>query len=231
MQTPLDKDGEEIIVGLRKERIEALHDGIYAVAMTLLVLELHVPSSARGFSDFVRQLSAESVQFGAAAIAFSVVGLMWLNNYYRSSMIVRVDFTHLALTVAAAGTIVLVPFSTKALADYWVFPWGIAVFSWNIFLAVILYVVAAHHYIRYLIPKRVDRVFLRQNARFMWLFAALSGIVVPAIAFVSPLGAVIVILAAAGFNVVAMVRMQPRYIVAHRIAMLHAEDDLRAVPT
>jgi uncharacterized membrane protein len=151
-------EGEGFVAtGLRKDRIEALHDGIYAVAMTLLVLDVHVPHGATTFADFVAQLHGELAQFGAAAIAFSVVGLMWLNNYYRSSMIVRVDFVHLALTLAAAGMIVLVPFSTRALAEYWVYPWGIALFSWNIFIAIMLYVTAAHHYIKFLIRSKSIR--------------------------------------------------------------------------
>lgn len=219
---------EFIATGLRKERIEGLHDGIYAVAMTLLVLDLRVPTGAATFGQFVQHLHGELPQFGAAAIAFSVLGLMWLNNYYRSSMIVRVDFTHVALTLAAAGMIVLVPFSTRALAEYWMHPWGVTLFSWNIFLAIMLYVAAAHHYVRFLIPKQVDRRFLRQNVMFMWFFAAISGIVVPAIAFANALAAVVSIPVMAVFNIVAMVRMQPRFIAAHQLAILHAEDDVRA---
>jgi uncharacterized membrane protein len=212
-----------IATGLRKERIEALHDGIYAVAMTLLVLDVRVPHGATTFAQFVQQLHSESAQFGAAAIAFSVVGLMWLNNYYRSSMIVRVDFIHLALTLAASGMIVLVPFSTRALAEYWVYPWGVALFSWNIFLAIVLYVSAAHHYVRFLIPKQVDQGFLRQNLGFMWAFALVAGVVVPALAFVSSLAAVILIPVMGVVNIIAMIRMQPRFVAAHRVALLHAE--------
>ena len=219
-----------VATGLRKERVEALHDGMYAVAMTLLVLDLRVPLGATTFARFVQQLHAESSQFGAEAIAFSVVGLMWLNNYYRSSMIVRVDFFHLALTLAAAGAIVFVPFSTRALAEYWVYPWGIAFFSWNIFCAILCYVCAAHHYVRYLIPKQVDRRFLQQNVSFMWAFAAASGIVVPGLAFVNTVAAVVAIPVLAAFNVVAMVRMQPKFIAAHRQALLHSEDDIRLSP-
>lgn len=213
--------------GLRKGRIEALHDGIYAVAMTLLVLDLHVPQGAQTFAAFVRQLRGEGPQFAAAAIAFSVVGLMWLNNYYRNSMVVRVDFTHIALSLAASGAIVLVPFSTHVLAEYWVYPWGITIFSWNIALAVLLYVASAHHYIRHLIPRQVDPAFLRHNLLFMWFFAIVSAAVVPALAFVSTLAAVASIVVFAALNVVAMLRMQPKYIEAHRVAVLHEEDDLR----
>lgn len=223
--------GEDFIAtGLHKDRIEALHDGIYAVAMTLLVLDLRVPVGAVSFGEFLHSLHVELSQFGAWAIAFAVVGLMWLNNYYRSSLIVRVDFVHLSLTIMAAGAIILVPFSTRALAEYWIYPWGVAMFSWNIFLAVILYIAAAHHYVRFLVPKQVDQKFLRQNVFFMWAFAAVSGVIVPALAFVNTLAAVITIPIIAALNIVAMMRMQPKFIAAHRIAVLHAEDDLR-LPT
>jgi len=214
--------------GLRKERIESLHDGIYAVAMTLLVLDIHVPHGVQSFGEFLRALHGELPEFGAAAIAFSVVGLMWLNNYYRSAMIARVDFTHLALTLAAAGMVVLVPFSTRVLAEYWEFPWGIALFSWNICLAILLYVCAAHHYVRFLIPKEVDRQFLAQNLKMMWAYAVLSGLIVPALAFLNPVAAVVLIPFMAFLNVIVMLRMQPRFIAAHRLSVLHAEDDLRS---
>lgn len=221
---------ENLVTGLKKDRMEALHDGIYAVAMTLLVLNLHVPHGVTSFADFLRQLNVELPQFGAGAIAFSIVGMMWLNHYYRSSMVVRADFMHLALNIAAAGVIVLVPFSTSALAEYWVHPWGIAFFSWNICLAIVLYAVSATHYVRFLIPKQVDQNFLRWNVAFMWFFALMSGIIVPGLALVSPVAAVLLIPIFAVVNLATMNRMQSRFIEGHLIARAHAEDDVRSLP-
>jgi len=221
---------ERLATGLQKDRMEALHDGIYAVAMTLLVLNLHVPHGVTSFADFLRQLNGQLPEFGAGAIAFSIAGLMWLNHYHRSSMVVRADFTHLALNIAAAGMIVLVPFSTSVLAEYWVHPWGIAFFSWNICLAVVLYAIAATHYVRHLIPKQVDQDFLRWNVAFMWFFAVVTGIIVPGLAFVSPLAAVLTIPVLAIFDIVAMSRRQQRFHAAYRIAKAHADEDLQAPP-
>ena len=221
---------ESLVTGLKKDRMEALHDGIYAVAMTLLVFDLHVPHGITSFADFLRQLNVELPQFGAGTIAFLIVGMMWLNHYYRNSMVVRADFMHLAINIAAAGVIVLVPFSTSALAEYWVHPWGITFFSWNICLAIILYAIGARHYVRFLIPKQVDQKFLRWNLAFMWFFALMSGLIVPGLALVSPLAAVLVIPVFAVFNLVTMNRMQSRFIEAHLIAKAHAEDDGRLLP-
>lgn len=218
---------EYIPTGLRKERIEALHDGIYAVALTILILDVHVPHGASTFGQFVRLLNGQLPQLASAAIAFSVVGLMWLNNYCRSSLLVRVDIPHLVLTLAAAGTIVFIPFSTRALAEYWMHSWGIVLFSWNICLAILFYMAATQHYFRYLVPKHVDQRFLRENLVMIWAFAAISGIVVPVLAIFSTTVALVSIPIIMTVNLISMFRMQPQFIAAYRVAALHAEDDLR----
>lgn len=220
-------DGPRIATGLKKDRQDALHDAIYAVAMTLLVLNLHVPQGAVSFVDFMRQLHGQLPEFYAGAIAFSVAGVMWLNNYYRSSLVVRADFTHIVLTIAAAGIVVLFPFTAQALAEYWVNPWGNTVFSWNIALAAFLYSVAATHSVRYLIPKQVDQRFLRVNLAYQWFYTFGAAIIVPALALLSPLVAVLIIQLFLVVNLIRLARIQPRFIEAHRIAQAHAEDDLR----
>jgi uncharacterized membrane protein len=167
----------------------------------------------------------------SATMAFSVVGLMWLNNYYRSSLIARVDLMHLVLTLGAAGTIVFIPFSTRALAEYWMYPWGIVLFSWNVCLAILFYVAATHHYVRFLVPKQVDRRFLRQNIFYSWVFAAISGVFVPALAIVNTTAALVCIPLVMVASVVSMFRMQPQFITAYRGVALHGEDDLRVSET
>jgi uncharacterized membrane protein len=221
---------QNIAVGLKKDRVEALHDAIYAVAMTLLVLNLHVPEGVTSFGDFVRQLHAQLPQFLAGAIAFSVVGLIWLNNYYRNAMVMRVDLTHITLDIAAAGMIVLVPFSTRALEEYWVHPWGIAIFSWNVCAAILLYIAETVHDIRHLIPEQVDQKFLRLNLTLLWLYAFLTGVFVPALALLSPLAAVIMIPVVTLVNLYSRARLQPGFVQAHMVALAHEEDVRAGLP-
>ena len=133
----------------------------------------------------------------------------------------------LVLTLAAAGTIVFIPFSTRALAEYWIHPWGIALFSWNVCLAISFYMLAAHHYVRFLVPKQVDQEFLRQRIVFMLAFAAITGIFVPALAIFNTMAAVVSIPIIMIGNIISTLRMQPQFITAYRVVALHAEDDLR----
>lgn len=213
-------------MGLKKGRVEALHDAIYAVAMTLLVLNLQVPHGATSFGDFFRLLQSQLPEFYAGGIAFAIVGMMWLNNYYRNAMVPRVDFTHIALDIAAAGTVVLVPFSTRVFAEYWMYPWGFIIFSWNICIAILLYIAAATHDAKYLIPKQVDPKFVRLNLAYMWFFAFMSGLLVPAISLISPLAALVGTGLFALVNLYSRVRLQPRFVEAHQLALAH-EDDVR----
>jgi len=218
---------ENIAVGLKKDRVEALHDAIYAVAMTLLVLNLHVPAGVTSLGGFIQLLHAQLPEFVAGAIAFSVVGLIWLNNYYRNAMVMRVDLTHIILDIAAAGMIVLVPFSTRAMAEYWAYPWGITIFSWNICAALLLYIAESVHDIRYLIPKQVDQKFLRLNLALLWLYASLTGVFVPALSLLSPLAAMCMIPVVTALNLLSRARLQPRFVEAHQVALAH-EEDMRA---
>ncbi len=194
--------------------------------MTLLVLNIHVPEGATSFGDLLRLLHAQLPEF-VAAIAFSVVGLIWLNNYYRNAMVMRVDLTHITLSIASAGMIVLVPFSTRAMAEYWVHPWGITIFSWNICAALLIYIAEAAHDIRYLIPKQVDQQFLRLNLALLWLYAFLTGVFVPALSLASPLAAMLMIPVVTVINLYSRARLQPRFLKAHEVALAH-EEALRA---
>jgi len=219
---------ENVGTGLKKDRVEALHDAIYAVAMTLLVLNLQVPQGATSFGDFTRLLHAQLPEFLAGAIAFSVLGLMWLNNYYRNAMVMRADLTHTLLDIAAAGMVVLVPFSTRAMAEYWVHPWGIIIFAWNICAALLLYIAEAVHDIRYLIPKQVDQQFLRLNLRLLWVYAFTTGLLIPALSLLSPLAAMLMIPVVTIVNLLSRARLQPRFVEAHRVALAYEEDTLAA---
>jgi len=218
----------ENIAGLKKGRVEALHDAIFAVAMTLLVLNLDVPQGATSFGDFLRLLHAQLPSFCAGAIAFAIVGLVWLNNYYRNAMVMRVDVTHITLDIAAAGTIVLIPFSTRVLAEYWMHPWGVTIFSWNICAALLLYIAEGAHDVKHLIPKQVDQKFLYLNLRLLWLYAFMTGVLVPAVALVSPLAAILMIPVVSILNFYSRARLQPRFIEAHRVALAYEEDTLAA---
>ena len=76
-------------------RVEAFSDGVFAIAITLLVLELHPPQSG----DLWAGLIHEWPQFAAYLTSFVIIGIMWANHHSMFRQIVRSDRVLLFLTL------------------------------------------------------------------------------------------------------------------------------------
>jgi len=96
-------------------RTEAFSDGVLAVAITLLVLDLKVPLVE---SDLLAALLRGWLPAAAFAVSFATIGIIWVNHHGVFDRLVRVDRTLLYLNLALLMTVVLIPFSTALLADY-----------------------------------------------------------------------------------------------------------------
>ena len=96
-------------------RLEALSDGVFAIAITLLVLDLHVPHVEHGL---LAALGREWPTFLAYVTSFLMILIMWMNHHALMQNIGRSDqrlqlFNGLLLMVVS-----LFPFPTSLLADY-----------------------------------------------------------------------------------------------------------------
>ena len=98
-------------------RVLALSDGIFAIALTLLVFNLTTRrgSSLPGFSKTLHELASE---FQAAAISFVVIGLLWLGHHRLFSHIERVDRVLLQLNLLSLAPVVFMPFAAQLLSEY-----------------------------------------------------------------------------------------------------------------
>jgi len=106
--------------GFGKTRIEALADGIFAVAMTLLVLDVKLPGTEPFVTDSAlleRLLSLEHT-FVIYFISFVVLGMFWIGHHAQFHYIRYVDHTLLWLNLFFMFGITSVPFSTDLLGDY-----------------------------------------------------------------------------------------------------------------
>jgi uncharacterized membrane protein len=63
---------------MSKQRLEAFSDGIFAIAITLLVLTISQPTN---FHDLGHQLAHRVPDFAAYVVSFAVIGIMWLNHH------------------------------------------------------------------------------------------------------------------------------------------------------
>src|ERR1700678_1036390 len=97
-------------------RLEACSDGVLAVAITLMALNLAVAGPGHG--PLASQLADHWPAFVAYLISFFTVGIIWVNHHALVSNIVTVSRPLLFLNLVLLLFVVMVPFATKTVADY-----------------------------------------------------------------------------------------------------------------
>lgn len=106
--------------GLPVHRIEALTDGIYAVAMTLLVIELKLPehSQLHNAADLHQALANLLPKILAWVISFFVLGFFWFGHQRVFSHVRRGDGKLAALNIAQLALVSLMPFSCALIGEH-----------------------------------------------------------------------------------------------------------------
>jgi uncharacterized membrane protein len=99
---------------MSKSRLEAFSDGVFAVAITLLVLEINVP----GGEHLWHQLKEEWPSFASFFISFWVIGIIWVNHHGVIDHLKRANRTLLYLNLLVLMSVVLIPFSTALMAEH-----------------------------------------------------------------------------------------------------------------
>jgi len=97
-----------------KNRLEAFADGIFAIAATLLILNLAVTAG----KPLGGELLGIWPSYVAYVISFVTIGIMWVNHHTVMHQIAHVDRTFLMLTVLFLMLVAFVPFPTRLLALY-----------------------------------------------------------------------------------------------------------------
>jgi uncharacterized membrane protein len=127
-------------------RIGAFSDGVMAVAITLLVLNIEPPSvSNDDLSDALVDLIPS---FGAYILSFALVGRYWVIHHGLFATFVRFDGLLLTLNLAFLSLIVLVPFATNLVDDYSTVPLAAACFGAVLGLAALTHWLMTFHALR-----------------------------------------------------------------------------------
>ena len=98
-------------------RVEAFSDGVFAIAITLLILEIHVPEVATGESLRVA-IPHQWPSFLAFLASFMTIGVMWLNHHRLFTLIDKCDDGLIALNLLLLLGVTWVPFPTALLAEH-----------------------------------------------------------------------------------------------------------------
>jgi uncharacterized membrane protein len=100
-----------------RTRLEAFSDGVFAVAITLLALNIAVAGPGHGKS-LADQLGLHWPAFVAYLISFFTIGIIWVNHHALLRSVKAVDRTLLFLNLVLLLFVVLIPFSTATAAEY-----------------------------------------------------------------------------------------------------------------
>jgi uncharacterized membrane protein len=99
-------------------RVLAFTDGVFAIAITLLVLQIEVPTGVTSSSDLVSQLGDQSQDYIAFAISFLVIGSFWISNHRFMRTVREFDRGLMLLLLLYLGVMVLIPFTSQLMGEY-----------------------------------------------------------------------------------------------------------------
>src|SRR5579862_233807 len=102
--------------GLRTGRLEAFSDGVFAIAITLLVLDIAVPASAE--AHLLRSVADLWPSYLGYVVSVSTIGAMWLGHVAITEYLERTDVGFVRLNLLLLLVIAFLPFPTRLFADY-----------------------------------------------------------------------------------------------------------------
>lgn len=123
------------IAGQSVERLAALSDGVFAVAMTLLVLDIHAPLAEKihGEQDLWRALTALSPRLLMYVMSFMTLGIFWVGQQTQLNHLSNSDRSLTWIHLLFLFAVTTIPFSTMLLAEFPDYRTALLVYWANIF--------------------------------------------------------------------------------------------------
>jgi uncharacterized membrane protein len=101
-------------------RLEAFSDGVFAIAITLLILEIKVPApaAAQAAGGLLRALQSQWPSFASYLVSFATIGIMWINHHAMFHYIRRTDRNLMLLHIPFLLLVSSVPYPTSLVATF-----------------------------------------------------------------------------------------------------------------
>lgn len=173
---------------MNTKRIETLVDGIFAIAMTLLVLSLDVPQIPYPATNaqILNVLSGMAPQFLIFILSFLLLATFWRIHHSQFNLIKKTDQGLLWINVFWLLLVALVPFSTNLVGDYGYLTVSMVFFHVNLFLIGITFNWNWHHASEHdLMEEKVDKNFVRSQ-KIVNLTLPVCALIAIGLAFITP---------------------------------------------
>jgi uncharacterized membrane protein len=129
-------------------RVVGFSDGIFAIAMTLLVLQIGVsghPAGGGSARDMLDALADAIPEIASFVVSFYVIGRYWLAHHWFFSRLVRMDRRLLSQNLVYLGFIAFLPFPTSLIGEYEQNPIAFVVFALSMAAVSAMEIVVTHH--------------------------------------------------------------------------------------
>lgn len=161
--------GEDFSQRTSHDRLSAITDGVYAVALTLLALEIVVPSANSIHSS--AQLNNYMVNNLLPQLSLYLISFIILSNFWASTnaipMYKKVDNTILTINLAILALVVLIPFSTSFVLSFYHYSQSVIIFSLIILLVGLLYLILYIYLFKENLVKERIYKFIEPHKRIM----------------------------------------------------------------
>ena len=161
--------GEDFSQRASHDRLSAITDGVYAVALTLLALEIVVPSVNSIHSS--AQLNDYMVNNLLPQLSLYLISFIILSNFWASTnaipMYKKVDNTILTINLAILALVVLIPFSTSFVLSFYHYSQSVIIFSLIILLVGLLYLILYIYLFKENLVKERIYKFIEPHKRLM----------------------------------------------------------------
>ena len=149
--------------GSNTERLVFFSDAIFAIAMTLLVIDLKVPQEGgTAWGVLVDQAPA----FFAYALSFTIIAINWMAHHRKFRVIKEHDSGLMALDLVLLFFVAFVPFPTSLLSQYGAQPAAVVLYAFVVgLLSVLQYAIWSYAWRHGFVDKSVDRELYRFNRR------------------------------------------------------------------
>jgi uncharacterized membrane protein len=165
-----DSDEKTSQEDISRGRVEALSDGVFAIVVTLLVLEIKVPhlEAHDSLAELAQSLWSLMPKFVSWVISFVTVCVIWLNHHRLFKLMARIDAGLFWWNANLLLWTSFIPFPTALMGDYPSNPLAVSFYGGLMFLMALAFVLMRWHMQRRpaLVAEHVDRAVFRQGTLY-----------------------------------------------------------------
>jgi uncharacterized membrane protein len=166
------------IAGRSKERLAALSDGVFAFAMTVLVLDIRPPDAGEVHSEreLWQALIVQAPRLVPFVMSFMTLGIFWVGQQTQHDALSHTDRSYTWFHIAFLMAVCLLPFSTALLAEFITFRYALVIYWVNLLLLGLLllagwYRAKCFGLVKKDAPPDIDNAFIRRLVVAQSLYA------------------------------------------------------------